>query len=137
MQSSGQTSQYHLLIKSIKVGGKPMFEERLKTEMFSMIITTGEKGAVLSSFIGEDRIRDGSLRFISKKEITESQEKFAGLTINYLWDTKDPNDRVMTAKVLLQVAYTPDGDRFICYIAEEGDPIIEYTGEIRNITEPQ
>lgn len=114
-----------------------MFEERLKTEMFSMIITTGEKGAALTSFIGEERIRDGALRLISKKEITESQDKFAGLTINYLWDTKDPNDRRMLAKVLLQVAYTTEGDRFVCYIAQEGDPIIEYTGEIRNITEPQ
>ena len=85
-----------------------MFEKRLKTEMFSMIITTGEKGAVLSSFIGEELIRDGSLRLISKKEIAESKDKFAGLNIDCLWNTNDPSGRVMTAKVLLKVAYTPE-----------------------------
>lgn len=131
--AQSQTTQYHLHIKSVKVDGKPMMVERLKTELFSFMISTGDKGAAMSQFIGEKVVETGKLELVSSKEHKETNESFAGYTVEYVWYPQThPNHS--SCRIKLRVVMANDGDHFKLLVAAGKDPVIEYDGDIKDVS---
>ena len=131
--TKAQNAQYHLIIKSIKVDGKPQYQERIKKEMFSIMITTGEKGAAMNQFIGEKMVETGRLKLINIVEHKETKEKFAGYTIDYIWYPQGESTPT-SCKIILRIVIANDGDHFKLDLTSGEDPIIQYEGDIKEIS---
>lgn len=134
-KANAQTSTYSLDITSMTIDDKPALQDRIKNEKFAYWITSNKSGASMISFVGNEVIRKGTLTLVSKEEREKTADSYGGYIIKYIWYSTDDDVNYKSFAVKLRVITTNTTDYFVCDVGAAGEPISQYKGVIRDITE--
>lgn len=118
----------HMEVRSMSVNDK-INNEILRKTSLAFVWGRGEKGMLLTHFMGNEALSYGELKMLDAKEHKATSKSLSGFTFKFDWYKISEDDK--TKKVVpisISIINTPDGEKFVLTVY--GNNTIKYSGEI-------